>query len=133
MNVSVCHQGQICEKADLCLNLYPCVIKYYLILSPVLYQYCLRLQFIKAGNFKKRLWKWSYTGGKKPARKNRSVGKYDDKSKSAILTYGALTVNYTYIDPRSTVRSEGNQLTIDCKGGEVKANDYYPDAVCGKT
>ena len=29
----VCHQGQICEKADLCLNLYPCVIKYYLILS----------------------------------------------------------------------------------------------------
>jgi len=29
----VCHQGQICEKADLCLNLNPCVIKYYLILS----------------------------------------------------------------------------------------------------
>ena len=29
----VCHQGQICEKADLCLNLYPCVIKHYLILS----------------------------------------------------------------------------------------------------
>ena len=27
----VCHQGQICKKADLCLNLYPCVIKYYLI------------------------------------------------------------------------------------------------------
>ena len=29
----VCHQGQICKKADTCLNLYPCVIKYYLILS----------------------------------------------------------------------------------------------------
>ena len=105
----------------------------YLILSPVLYQYCFRLQFIKAGNFKKRLWKWRYTGGKKLARKNRSVGKYDDKSKSEILTYGALTVKYTYIDPHSTVRSEGNQLTIDCEAGEVKANDYYPDAVCGKT
>ena len=26
----VCHQGQICKKANLCLNLYPCVIKYYL-------------------------------------------------------------------------------------------------------
>ena len=33
----VCHLGQICKKADLCLNLYPCVIKYYLLslsLSP---------------------------------------------------------------------------------------------------
>ena len=29
----VCHQGQIWKKADTCLNLYPCVIKYYLILS----------------------------------------------------------------------------------------------------
>ena len=29
----VCHQGQIGKKADTCLNLYPCVIKYYLILS----------------------------------------------------------------------------------------------------
>ena len=28
-----CHQGQICKKADLCLSIYPCVIKYYLILS----------------------------------------------------------------------------------------------------
>ena len=27
----VCHQGQICKKAETCLNLYPCVIKYYLI------------------------------------------------------------------------------------------------------
>ena len=26
----VCHQGQICKKADLCLNLYSCAIKYYL-------------------------------------------------------------------------------------------------------
>ena len=26
----VCHQGQICKKADLCLNLYTCAIKYYL-------------------------------------------------------------------------------------------------------
>ena len=32
-----CHQGQICKKADTCLNLYPCVIKYYLLsLSPSL-------------------------------------------------------------------------------------------------
>ena len=27
----VCHQGQICKKDNSCLNLYPCVIKYYLI------------------------------------------------------------------------------------------------------
>ena len=27
----VCHQGQICRKADTCLNLYPSVIKYYFI------------------------------------------------------------------------------------------------------
>ena len=30
--VRVCHQGQICEKADLCLNLYPSVIKHYYVL-----------------------------------------------------------------------------------------------------
>ena len=29
----VCLQGQICKKADWCLNLYPCVIKYILSLS----------------------------------------------------------------------------------------------------
>ena len=33
LSVAVCHQGQICKKADTCLNLYPCVIKYYFILS----------------------------------------------------------------------------------------------------
>ena len=36
----VCHQGQICKKADLSLNLYPCVIKYSLL------SVCLSLLFI---------------------------------------------------------------------------------------
>ena len=100
---------------------------------PVMYQSCFCLQYTKTGDLKKRLWKWIYTGDKKPARKDRSIGKYNNKSKSAILTYRALTVNYTNIDPNSTVRSKGNLLTINCEAGEVKANDYFPDAVCGKT
>ena len=32
LSVAVCHQVQTCKKADLCLNLYPCVIKYCLII-----------------------------------------------------------------------------------------------------
>ena len=46
--VLLCHQGQIWKKADTCLNLYPCVIKYYLILS-------LSLSLTKV-----RQWCWSY-------------------------------------------------------------------------
>ena len=140
-DVSILFQFAVCIASDVSI-LFPfavCVASDVSIwfrlqfVLPVMYQSCFCLQYIKAGDLKKRLWKWSYTGGKQLARKNRSVGKYDDKSKSAILTYGALTVKYTNIDPNSTVRSEGNQLTIDCESGEVKANDYFPDAVCGKT
>ena len=37
----VCHQGQICRKAELFLNLYPCVIKHYLLSLSLLRINCL--------------------------------------------------------------------------------------------
>ena len=40
----VCHQGQICKKAESCVNLYPCVIKYYLMSLSVSPSVCLSVR-----------------------------------------------------------------------------------------
>ena len=99
------------------------------------FSYCslsLCLQYINKGNFKKRLWRSSYTGSKSLKPKDRILGYYNQTLRSGVLTYGNLTVIYNFIDPRDSNRTLGGTLLeVTCLDLDFGARSY-PGSMCGK-
>ena len=100
------------------------------------FTYCnlsIYLQYINKGNFKKRLWRWSSSGSERPKPKDRILGYYNQTLRSAVLTYGNLTVTYNLIDPRDSNRTIGGTLLeVTCLDPDFRARSY-PGSVCGET
>ena len=90
------------------------------------------MQYIKNGNFEKRLWRWSYVGSERPKQKDRIHGHYNQMTKSGDITYRGLSVKYFYIDPHSSNRSAGDSLKIQCHAGDFWSYGRIPDSVCGE-
>ena len=90
------------------------------------------MQYIKNGNFEKRLWRWSNAGSKTPKQKDRIQGHYNQTTKSGDITYRGLSVKYFYIDPHSSNRSAGDALKIQCDAEDFWSYGRIPDSVCGE-
>ena len=113
----------ICANAGICV-------------SSAYFTYCnlsICLQYINKGNFKKRLWRWSYAGSESPKPKDRILGYYNQTLMSGVLTYRNLTVTYNFIDPRDSNRTLGGTLLeVTCLDPDFGARSY-PGSMCGKT
>ena len=127
----------VCVCVCVCVSLCPCVCAYIYVVSGdaetlFLYANCITLQYIKRGNLKKRLWSWSFSGGKRPKRKQRIMGKYDSKTKSGVITYRKMSIRFSSINPRLNKRTPGDLLRIKCEATDFSARQRFPEAICGK-
>ena len=128
--MSVC----VCVCVCVCVSVCLCVCVYLSVSVCACVCTCFgSLQYIDEENFDTSPWQRTYKGDKVPKAEDLIAGNYmhSPQGHSAYLMQGGLSVTYTQRGSQA-VSNDTDVFSIECIDQVFKANEEFPEALCGE-